>query len=31
MKDHIGPDDVITGDIKHGTELNIDKKFSTGL
>ena len=31
MKHHLGPDDVITGDPKHGTEINVDKKFPTGL
>jgi len=31
MKEHIGPDDVITGDPNHGTEINVDKKFDTGL
>ena len=32
MRDHLGPEDVITGDPKHGTQINIDKKFSdTGL
>lgn len=31
MRDHVGPDDVITGDPNHGTEINIDKKFDTGL
>jgi len=31
MKDHLGEEDVITGDPKHGTEINIDKKFPTGL
>ena len=31
MKEFLGPEDVVTGDPKHGTEINIDKKFSTGL
>ena len=31
MREHLGPDDVVTGDPKHGTEINVDKKFSTGL
>lgn len=31
MKPHLGSEDVVTGDPNHGTEINIDKKFSTGL
>ena len=31
MRDHLGPDDVVTGDPNHGTEINIDAKFPTGL
>ena len=27
MKEHLGPEDVMTGDPNHGTEINIDKKF----
>lgn len=31
MREHLGPDDVVTGDPNHGTEINVDKKFDTGL
>lgn len=32
MREHLGPDDVVTGDPKHGTQINISNKFEeTGL
>jgi hypothetical protein len=31
MLDHLGPGDVVTGDPNHGTEINVDIKFDTGL